>query len=381
MSALSYTAEHLQFRELVRDFVRQTVVPNHEDWERDGQWDRSLFIEAGKLGLLGFSVPERLGGPGVDDFRYNAIVIDELQRAGAAAEAIAFTLQNDVVLPYLTDLTTPEQQQRWLPGVVTGETVLGIAMTEPGTGSDLAAIRTAAVRDGDDYVVNGAKTFISNGQVGDLFVIAVRTSPDRHQGLSLLVVDADTPGFSRGRNLDKIGLHAQDTSELTFTDMRVPKANLLEEEGTGFYQLMKNLPQERLALGVGAVAAAEAILAGTLDYVRDRKAFGSPIAGFQHSQFVLAELATEIDIARTYLDDCLAQHLEGRLTAARAARLKWWTTDLQVRTADRCLQLHGGYGYMREYSVARAFVDARIQTIYGGTNEIMKTIIAKDLGI
>lgn len=381
MSRLTYTAEHHQFRELVRDFVRQTVAPNHENWERDGQWDRSLFIEAGKLGLLGFSVPERLGGPGVDDFRYNAIVIDELQRAGAAAEAIAFTLQNDVVLPYLTDLTTPEQQQRWLPGVVTGETVLGIGMTEPGTGSDLAGIRTTAVRDGDDYVVNGAKTFISNGQVGDLFVITARTSPDRHQGLSLLVVDADTPGFSRGRNLEKIGLHAQDTSELTFTDMRVPKDNLLEEEGRGFYQLMKNLPQERLALGVGAVAAAEAILAATLDYVRDRTAFGSPIAGFQHSQFVLAELATEIDVARTYLDDCLAEHLEGQLTAARAARLKWWTTDLQVRTADRCLQLHGGYGYMREYSVARAFVDARIQTIYGGTNEIMKTIIAKDLGL
>lgn len=378
MSRLTYTHEHHQFRELVRDFVRQTVAPNHESWERDGQWDRSLFIEAGKLGLLGFSVPEHLGGPGVDDFRYNAIVIDELQRAGAAAEAIAFTLQNDVVLPYLTDLTTPEQQQRWLPGVVTGETVLGIGMTEPGTGSDLAGIRTTAVRDGDDYVVNGAKTFISNGQVGDLFVIAVRTSPDRHQGLSLLVVDADTPGFSRGRNLEKIGLHAQDTSELTFTDMRVPKDNLLESEGRGFYQLMKNLPQERLALGVGAVAAAETILAATLDYVRDRTAFGSPIASFQHSQFVLAELATEIDVARTYLDDCLAEHLEGELTAAR---LKWWTTDLQVRTADRCLQLHGGYGYMREYSVARAFVDARIQTIYGGTNEIMKTIIAKDLGL
>lgn len=381
MSRLTYTHEHHQFRELVRDFVRQTVAPNHESWERDGQWDRSLFIEAGKLGLLGFSVPEHLGGPGVDDFRYNAIVIDELQRAGAAAEAIAFTLQNDVVLPYLTDLTTTEQQQRWLPGVVTGETVLGIGMTEPGTGSDLAGIRTTAVRDGDDYVVNGAKTFISNGQVGDLFVIAARTSPDRHQGLSLLVVDADTPGFSRGRNLEKIGLHAQDTSELTFTDMRVPKDNLLESEGRGFYQLMKNLPQERLALGVGAVAAAETILAATLDYVRDRTAFGSPIASFQHSQFVLAELATEIDVARTYLDDCLAEHLEGELTAARAARLKWWTTDLQVRTADRCLQLHGGYGYMREYSVARAFVDARIQTIYGGTNEIMKTIIAKDLGL
>ena len=378
---LEYTSEHHQFRELVRDFVLRSVVPDHETWERDGQWDRSLFIEAGKLGLLGFSVPEHLGGPGVGDFRYNAIVIDELQRAGAAAEAIAFTLQNDVVLPYLTDLTTPEQQQRWLPGVVTGETVLAIAMTEPGTGSDLAGIRTTAVRDGDDYVVNGAKTFISNGQIGDLFVIAVRTSPDRHQGLSLLVVDPATPGFSRGRNLAKIGLHAQDTSELTFTDMRVPRANLLEDEGKGFYQLMKNLPQERLALGVGAVAAAEGILAETLNYVRDRTAFGSPIASFQNSQFVLAEVATEIDIARTYLDDCLAEHLTGELTAARAARLKWWTTDLQVRTADRCLQLHGGYGYMREYSVARAFVDARIQTIYGGTNEIMKTIIAKDLGI
>ncbi len=378
---LEYTSEHHQFRQLVHDFVQQTVVPAHESWEREGQWDRSLFIEAGKLGLLGFSVPEHLGGPGVNDFRYNAIVIEELQRAGAASEAVAFNLQNDIVLPYLTDLTTPEQQQRWLPRVVTGETVLGIAMTEPGTGSDLAGIRTAAVRDGDCYVVNGAKTFISNGQTGDLFVIAVRTSPDRHKGLSLLVVDADTPGFHRGRNLEKIGLHAQDTSELTFTDMRVHVGNLLEQEGMGFYQLVRNLPQERLALAVGAVAAADSILAETLDYVRQRKAFGSPIASFQHSQFVLAELATEIDIARTYLDDCLAEHLTGDLTAARAAGLKWWTTDLQVRTADRCLQLHGGYGYMREYSVSRAFVDARIQTIYGGTNEIMKTIIAKDLGI
>jgi len=378
---LEYTSEHHQFRELVRGFVQQTIVPSHERWEKDGQWDRSLFIEAGKLGLLGFSVPEHLGGPGVNDFRFNAIVTDELQRAGAAAEAIAFNLQNDIVLPYLTDLTTPEQQQRWLPGVVTGETVLGIAMTEPGTGSDLAGIRTTAVRDGDHYVVNGAKTFISNGQSGDLFVIAVRTSPDPHKGLSLLVADADTPGFHRGRNLEKIGLHAQDTSELTFTDMQVPVDNLLEQEGMGFYQLVKNLPQERLALGVGAVAAAEGILAETLDYVRERTAFGTPIASFQNSQFVLAELATELDIARTYLEDCLAEHLTGDLTAARAARLKWWTTDLQVRTADRCLQLHGGYGYMREYSVSRAFVDARIQTIYGGTNEIMKTIIAKDLGI
>ncbi|GJO22090.1 acyl-CoA dehydrogenase [Mycobacterium marinum] len=376
-----YTPEHHQFRQLVRDFVHRIVVPAHETGERRGQWDRALFTEAARLGLLGFSVAERFGGPGVNDFRYNAIVIDELQRAGAASEAIAFTLQNDVVLPYLTDLTTLEQQQRWLPGVVTGDTVLGIAMTEPGAGSDLAGIHTTAVRDGSHYVVNGAKTFISNGQSGDLFVIAVRTSPERHQGLSLLVVDATTPGFHRGRSLEKIGLHAQDTSELSFTDMRVPVENLLQNEGMGFYQLMRNLPQERLALAVGAVAAAEGILAETLDYVRQRKAFGSPIASFQHSQFLLAELATEIDIARTYLDDCLAQHLAGELTAARAARLKWWTTELQVRTADRCLQMHGGYGYMREYRVSQAFVDARIQTIYGGTNEIMKTIIAKDLGI
>ena len=297
-------------------------------------------------------MPEEFGGAGVDDFRYNAIVVEELQRAGAAAEAIALSLQNDIVLPYLTDLTNAEQRRRWLPGVVTGETVIGIAMTEPGAGSDLAGIRTTAVRDGDHYVVNGAKTFISNGQTGDLFVVAVRTAPDRHKGLSLLVVEPDTPGFSRGRNLEKIGLHAQDTSELSFTDMRVPVANLLGEENRGFYQLMNNLPQERLSLAVGAVAAAEGVLAETLDYVKQRKAFGSPISGLQNTQFVLAELATEIDIARTYLDDCIAEHLDACLTAARAARLKWWTTELQVRTADRCLQLHGGYGYMREYPVA-----------------------------
>ena len=376
-----YTAEHRQFRELVRDFVQQTVVPAHERWEKAGCLDRALFAEAGKLGLLGFSVPEEFGGPGVDDFRYNAIVVEELQRVGAAAEAVAFSLQNDIVLPYLTDLTTPEQKQRWLPGVVSGEVLIGIAMTEPGAGSDLAGIRTTAVRDGDHYVVNGAKTFISNGQIGDLFIIAVRTAPDRHKGLPLLVVEPNTPGFSRGRNLEKIGLHAQDTSELSFTEMRVPVENLLEEVGRGFFQLMNNLPQERLSLAVGAVAAAEGVLAETLDYVRQRNAFGSPISGLQNTQFVLAELATELDVARTFLDDCIAEHLTGGLTAARAARLKWWTTELQVRVADRCLQLHGGYGYMREYPVSRAFVDARIQTIYGGTTEIMKTIIAKDLGL
>ncbi|TSE01552.1 acyl-CoA dehydrogenase [Skermania sp. ID1734] len=378
---LEYDSEHRQFRDVVRSFVRDTITPVHEQWEHGGRLDRSPFTEAGKLGLLGFPVAEQFGGPGVHDFRYHAILVDEVTRAGAAAAGIAFSLQNDVVLPYLTDLTTDEQQARWLPGVVTGETVLGIAMTEPGAGSDLTGIRTTAVRDGDHYVVNGAKTFISNGQNGDLFVVAVRTSADKHKGLTLLVVEADTSGFSRGRNLAKIGLHAQDTSELSFTDMRVPVANRLGDEGQGFYQLVHNLPQERLSLSVGAVGAAEGVFAQTLAYVKERKAFGSPIASFQNTQFVLAELATELDLARTFLDDCIAEHLAGQLSAARAARLKWWATELQVRVADRCLQLHGGYGYMREYPVSRAFVDARIQTIYGGTTEIMKTIVAKDLGL
>src|SRR6201995_335846 len=254
MSArLEYSSEHRQFRDMVHEFVQQTVVPAHEDWEKAGSVDRSLFTQAGKLGLLAFSVPEEYGGAGVEDFRYNAIVVDELQRAGAAAEAISLSLQNDIVLPYLTDLTTDEQKQRWLPGIVTGETVIGIAMTEPGAGSDLAGIRTTAVRDGDHHVRHGAKTFISNGKTGDLFVVAARTGPDRHKGLSLFVVDPNTTGFSRGRNLEKIGLHAQDTSELSFTDMRVSADNLLGEEGRGFYQLMNNLPQERLSLAVGEV--------------------------------------------------------------------------------------------------------------------------------
>ncbi|NDZ96291.1 acyl-CoA dehydrogenase [Streptomyces sp. SID6673] len=381
MSALTHDIEHKHFRETVAKFVAEQITPVHENWEQTGQWDRSLFTEAGKNGLLGFPVPEEFGGPGVDDFRYHAIVIEETASTGAATEAIAFSLQNDVVLPYLVEMTDDDQKARWLPGVVSGETVLGIAMTEPGAGSDLTGIRTTAVRDGDHYVVNGSKTFISNGRNGDLFVVAARTGQEKHKGLTLLVVEADTPGFERGRKLDKIGLHAQDTSELSFSDMRVPVANRLGEEGRGFYQLVHNLPQERLSLAIGAVAAAEGTFARTLDYVKERTAFGSPVASFQNTQFVLAELATELDIARTFLDDCIAEHVEGTLSAARAAKLKWWSTELQVRTADRCLQLHGGYGYMREYPVSRAFVDARIQTIYGGTTEIMKTIVAKDLGI
>ena len=381
MSALAHDPEHEQFRDAVAAFVTTRITPHHEKWEDAAQWDRSLFTAAGDQGLLGFPVDPAYGGPGVHDFRYHAIVIDEVARAGAAAEAIAFSLQNDVVLPYLTDLTTHEQKARWLPGVVSGDTVLGIAMTEPGAGSDLTGIATTAVRDGDHYRVNGSKTFISNGQNADLFVVATRTGPDPHKGLTLLVVDAQTPGFGRGRKLGKIGLHAQDTSELSFVDMRIAVADRLGAEGAGFYQLVGNLPQERLSLAIGAVAAAEGVFARTVDYVRDRRAFGSPLSSFQNTRFVLAEVATELDLARTFVDDCIAEHTAGHLTAARAAKLKWWTTELQVRVADRCLQLHGGYGYMRDYPVSRAFVDARIQTIYGGTTEIMKTIIAKDLGL
>lgn len=376
-----YGPEHEAVREVARKFAETRIVPHHEEWEAAGGVDPSLFTEAGELGLLGFPVAEAHGGPGVEDFRYHAILVDEIARTGSAAEAICFSLQNDVVLPYLTELGTEEQKSRYLPGVVSGHSILGIALTEPGTGSDLAGIATTAVRDGDHYVVNGAKTFISNGQNGTLFVVAVRTGKERHTGLSLLLVEADTPGFARGRNLDKIGLHAQDTSELSFTDMRVPVENLIGDEGEGFAHLIRNLPQERLSLAVGAVAAAEGTFDATVAYVRERKAFGATVSSFQNTKFVLAELDTELDMARCYLEDCIAEHVEGRLTAARAARLKLASTELQMRVADRCLQLHGGYGYMREYPVSRAFVDARIQSIYGGTSEVMKTIIAKDIDI
>ncbi|HET8559300.1 MAG TPA: acyl-CoA dehydrogenase family protein [Marmoricola sp.] len=371
------TGEHAAFRETVRRFLRERVLPRLDEWEEAGRIDRSLFREAGGVGLLGFPVPEEYGGPGVADFRYHAILVEETFRAGASALGVALAVHNDVTLPYLTGLGTPEQQARWLPGVVSGDTLLAIAMTEPGAGSDLAGIRTSAVRDGDHYVVNGAKTFISNGQNADLFVVAVRTSPERHGGLSLLAVEADTPGFARGRNLAKIGLHAQDTSELSFSDARVPVANLLGEEGAGFACLVRNLPQERLSLALGAVGAAEGVLAETVGYVRQREAFGRPLAALQATRLAVAELATEVDAARTFVDDCVREHLAGALTAARAAAVKWWTTELQVKVADRCLQLHGGYGYMREYPVSRAFVEARVQTIYGGATEVLKDLVGK----
>ncbi len=381
LAAQVYDSEHVLFRDMVRVFVARQVLPKIEEWERAGIIDRSFYLDAGAQGLLGFGVEEKYGGPGVEDFRFNAIVGEEFSRALVASAGLGLTLQNDIVLPYLLGLATDEQKARWLPGTVCGQTVLAVAMTEPGTGSDLAAIRTRAVRDGDWYVVNGAKTFISSGQHADLVITAVRTADDPHRGLSLLVIERGMPGFERGRNLEKIGLHAQDTSELSFTDLRVPVANLLGEENAGFYALVRNLPQERLSIAVSGLAAAEGVLAQTLTYVKERTAFGQPIGSFQHNKFVLAELATEVDVARTFVLDCLVEHLHGELTAARAAKAKYWATELQCSVADRCLQLHGGYGYMREYPVSRAFVDGRIQKIYGGTNEIMKEIIGRDLGL
>ncbi len=376
-----YDEEHEAFRETVRRFVAKHVEPNTEKWELAGAVDRELFRQAAADGLLGFGIAEEYGGGGVDDFRFNAVMAEELGRSAASSGMGGVALSNDIVFPYFTDLTTDEQKQRWLPGIAAGELVTAIAMTEPGTGSDLSGIRTTAVRDGDHYVVNGAKTFISNGQNADLVATAVRTSEHPHQGISLLVLERGMEGFERGRNLEKIGLHAQDTSELSFSDVRVPVANRLGEEGSGFLGLVRNLPQERLAIALGATAAAEGTFGRTLDYVKERTAFGRPIGSFQNSRFVMAEVATELAVTRSFVDDCVRKHLDGALSAEEAAMAKWWATELQNRIVGRCLQLHGGYGYMREYQVARDYEDARISTIYGGTTEIMKEIVGRGLGL
>ncbi|RYU15621.1 acyl-CoA dehydrogenase family protein [Nocardioides iriomotensis] len=377
------TGEHEAFRQTVRTFVEKEVLPHHAQWEQDGIVPRELWTKAGAQGLLCFDVPEEYGGPGVRDFRYNMVMAEELTKAGANGPG--FPVHTDIIVPYLTGLGTDEQKQRWLPGCVSGETVTAIAMTEPGAGSDLQGIRTNAVDKGDHYVLNGAKTFISNGILADLVIVVARTdSPDAregHKGISLLVVERGMEGFERGRNLDKMGLKAQDTAELFFDDVVVPKANRLGEEGSGFISLMVNLPQERLSIACIAAAACEAILDMCLSYAKEREAFGRPIGKFQHNRFLVAEMATEARIARVFVDDCVRLHNEGKLDPSMAAMAKWWTTELQNKLADRAVQLHGGYGYMNEYPVARAFVDSRIQTIYGGTTEIQKEIIGRSLGL
>jgi alkylation response protein AidB-like acyl-CoA dehydrogenase len=377
-----YESDHDAFRESFRKFVEQEIVPHDDRWAKDGIVPRELFATAGKSGFLGIDVPEEYGGGGVRDFRFNAVITEELMRSGAAAAGLGLTLHNDICMPYFLAYCSEEQKRRWLPGIVSGELITAIAMTEPGIGSDLASMSTTARREGDHYVVNGAKTFITNGINSDLVITAVKTDPSqKHKGISLLVIERGMEGFERGRNLDKLGQHAQDTAELSFTDVRVPVANLLGEEGKGFTQLVTNLPQERLSIAVAGVSASRAALGWTLDYVKERKAFGSPIGSFQNSRFVLAELDTEIDIAEHYVDDCIRALNAGELTAVDASKAKYWCTELQGRVVDKCLQLHGGYGYMNEYPIAKAYADARITRIYGGTTEIMKEVIGRGLGL
>ncbi|MEU3455456.1 acyl-CoA dehydrogenase family protein [Micromonospora sp. NPDC006766] len=375
-----YEPVHHEFRELCREFLAREAVPHHARWEADGIVDRQVWRRAGAAGLLGMDVDEAYGGGGQRDFRFNAVLDEEIVAAGCSG--LGFGLHNDVVAPYLTELTTVDQRKRWLPGFCTGDLITAIAMSEPGAGSDLAGVRTSAVRDGDTYLLNGQKTFITNGEQADLVIVVAKTAPDRGaHGLSLIVVETGTPGFTRGRRLAKVGLKANDTAELFFDDCRVPAENLIGAENHGFYHLMANLPRERLGIAVAAVAAAERLLALTLDYARTREAFGRPIGKFQHNRFLLAELDTEVTIARTFVNHCIAEFNAGRLTVTDAAKAKWWTTELQNRVADRCLQLHGGYGFMLEYPVAKAWLDGRVQTIYGGTTEIMKEIIGRGLGL
>jgi alkylation response protein AidB-like acyl-CoA dehydrogenase len=374
--------EHDLFRTSFRQFLDKEVVPRSDEWERAGIADRELYARAGANGFLGFNAPEALGGGGVDDFRFNQVVAEEIQLAGVNAAATGIGLHNDVCLPYFLHGANEEQQARWIPGICSGELITAIAMTEPAIGSDLASMATTAIRDGDHYVVNGSKTFITNGINADLVVTAVKTDPkERHRGMSLLVLERGMEGFERGRNLEKIGLHAQDTAELFFTDVRVPVENRLGEEGTGFVQLVRNLPQERLNIAMHAVAAARAALEWTLAYVQERTAFGQPIGSFQNSRFQVATLATEVEVGQAFVDKCVLARNAGELTAEEAAMAKWWCTDLQGRAVDIGVQLHGGYGYMEEYPIARAYTDARVTRIYGGTNEIMKEIIGKSMGL
>ena len=339
-----------------------------------------MWLEAGKQGFLGMAVPEEYGGGGNPDFRYNTIITEET--TAGRYSGIGFGLHNDVVAPYLLRLANDEQKERWLPKFCTGELITAIAMTEPGTGSDLQGIKTRAVKQGDHYVLNGSKTFITNGINSDLVIVVAQTDPDKGaQGFSLLAVERGMEGFERGRHLDKIGLDAQDTAELSFTDVKVPAENLLGEEGLGFIYLMQNLPQERISIAIMAATAMETVLEQTLQYTKERKAFGRSIGSFQNSRFVLAELATEATAVRIMVDEYIRLHLDEKLSAEQAAMAKWYSTEKQVHLIDRCLQLHGGYGYMREYPIARAYLDARVQTIYGGTTEIMKEIIGRSLGV
>lgn len=379
MKRTLFEPEQLMFREAVRRFVAQEIVPHHEQWEKEGMVSRELWRKAGQLGFLCTDVPEQYGGGGLKDFRYNAIVNEELARVGATG--VGFGLHSDVVVPYLMNYATEEQKQRWLPKMCNGEAIGAIAMSEPNAGSDLAGVQTTAVSHPTHYLLNGQKTFITNGIMSDIVIVVAKTdTSSRHGGITLFVVERGMAGFERGRRLEKIGLKAQDTAELFFHNVQVPQENRLGQEGQGFYYLMQQLAQERLTVAVMAVAACEAMLEMTITYCKERTAFGRPIGTFQNSRFKLAEMKTEIEIGRVFIDRCILELNAGELTAEDAAMAKWWATELQKRVADECLQLHGGYGYMLEYPIARAYLDARVQTIYAGTTEIMKEIIGRSMG-
>lgn len=372
-----FKEEHEMFRKSVKGFIDREIAPYHAQWEKDGVVPREVWRKAGEAGLLLTGIPEEYGGAGAN-FLMSAIIIEEL--AKGLYSGPGFRLHSDIVAPYILHYGTEEQKRSILPRMARGEIVTAIAMTEPGTGSDLQGIKTTAIRHGNELVVNGQKTFITNGQMADLIIVCAKTDPSQGaKGVTLVMVEADRPGFKRGRNLEKLGLKAQDTSELFFEDVRVPPSNILGQEGKGFQYLMQELPQERLIVGVAAVAIMEAALEWTLAYTRERKAFGRPIAEFQNSRFKLAEVATEVQVARVFVDKCLELHAEGQLDVPTAAMQKWWLSELEGRVLDTCLQLHGGYGFMWEYPIARAYADARIHRIFAGTTEIMKEIVARSL--
>ncbi len=374
-----YEEDHRLFRQGFRTFLEREVVPHHAQWERDGQVSREVWLTAGEQGFLGLGVPEAYGGPGIRDFRFNNIIQEECSRIGTSG--VGFSIHTDIIVPYLIEYGTEEQKRKYLPGCVTGECIVAIGMTEPNTGSDLAGVRTTALRAGDGWILNGQKTFISNGMMADLVIVVARTHPkEKHAAFTLFLVERSMPGFEPPRKLAKVGMHAQDTAELFFKDVKLGPDSVLGEENRGFYHLMQLLPQERLSVAALGIAGAEAVLEETIKYCKERTAFGQPIGTFQNSRFKLAEMKTEIEIGRIFLNHCTLEHNAGRLTTETASMAKWWCTEMQKRVVDTCVQLHGGYGYMLEYPVARAFIDTRAQTIYAGTTEIMKEIIGRSMG-
>jgi len=380
MEILKYTEDHRIFREALKKFLEKEVIPHVEEWEEAGIVPKSIWKKMGEQGFLCMDVPEEYGGLGAD-FLYSVILMEEMARTNHTG--LAASLHSDIVVPYITAFGSPELKKKYLPGCISGETITAVAMTEPNTGSDLAAIRTHFVEDNDSYVINGQKTFISNGLNCALLVLAARDpkAEDPHTALSLFLVPAGTPGFEKGKKIKKIGWHSQDTAELYFTDCHIPKDHILGKKGMGFYMLMEKLQQERLACAIGAVAGAEYMLKITLPYVKERTVFGKPISKFQANQFKIVEMATEIKLGRTFVDKLIADHMEGKNIVTEVSMAKYWTTDMAQRVADQCLQLHGGYGYCEEYPIARAWRDTRVMSIFAGTNEIMKTIVARMMGL